>query len=139
MHLKPVTALLFLLTLMVMLPSGQALSATVPTAKPDKGLVVFYRHKKAKGKAIRFQITDSSGMSVGTLSSGSMFYQYYDPGQKTFNVRSPSFDGSDLITLDIVAGETYFVRGEILWGWPAGRPKVSRPSESQALSDIGKL
>ena len=78
-------------------------------------------------------------MSVGTLSNGSMFYQYYDPGQKTFNVRSPSFDGSDLITLDIVAGETYFVRGEILWGWPAGRPKFSRPSESQALSDIGKL
>ncbi len=139
MHMKSATTLLLLLALMVTLPSGQALSATVPTAKPDKGLVVFYREKKVKGKAMRFQITDSSGVSVGALSSGSMFYQYYDPGQKTFDVRSPSVDGSDLITLDIVAGETYFVRGEILWGWPTGRPKFSRPSESQALSDIGKL
>ena len=139
MHPKSAITLFLLLALMVTLPSGQALSATVPAAKSDKGLVVFYREKKAKGKAIRFQITDRSGVSVGTLSNGSMFYQYYDPGQKTFDVRSLSVDGSDLITLDIVAGETVFVRGEILWGWPAGRPKFSRPAESQALSDIGKL
>ena len=139
MRPKSVTTLLLFLALTVAVPFGQALSATVPTAKPDQGLVVFYRAKKAKGKAMRFQITDSSGVSVGSLSNGSMFYQNYDPGQKTFDVRAPSVDGSDLITLDIVAGETYFVQGEILWGWPAGRPKFSRASESQALSVISKL
>jgi len=111
----------------------------VPTAKPDKGLVVFYRAKKAKGAAMRFQISDSSGLSVGNLSNGSMFYQYFDAGQKTFDVRSPSVDGSDLITLDIVAGETYFVQDEILWGWPAGWSKFSRVPESQALPTIKKL
>ena len=45
MHLKSATTLLLLLALMVTLPSGQALSATVPPDKPDKGLVVFYREK----------------------------------------------------------------------------------------------
>ena len=136
---KSTTTFLLLLAVMVTVPSGQVFSATVPTAKPDEGLVIFYRQKKAKGKAMRFQITDSGGVSVGSLSSGSMFYHYYQPGQKTFDVRTPSVDGSDLITLDIVAGETYFVQGEILWGWPAGRPKFNRVSESQALSDINKL
>lgn len=136
---KSATALLLVLLSLLTLQSDRAFSATVPSVQADKGLVVFYRVKRAKGAAIRFQITDMSGASVGSLSNGTMIYQYYEPGQKTFDVRTPSVDGSDLITLDIVAGETYFVQGEILWGWPAGRPKFSRPSESQALSDIKKL
>jgi len=136
---KSATALLVLLTLLLTLQTDRAFSATVPSTQVDKGLVVFYRVKRAKGAAIRFQITDMSGASVGNLSNGTMIYQYYEPGPRTFDVRTPSVDGSDLITLDIVAGETYFVQGEILWGWPAGRPKFSRPSEPQALSDIKKL
>ena len=133
------TALLLLLALLLTMQTDQVFSATVPTADPDKGLVVFYRVKRAKGAAMRFQISDISGVSIGSLSNGTMFYQYFEPGQKTFDVRTPSVSGSDLITLNIVAGETYYVQGEILWGWPAGRPKFSRPSESQALSDIKKI
>jgi len=139
MYSKSATALLLLLALLLTMPTDRAFSATVPTADPDKGLVVFYRVKRAKGSAMRFQISDISGVSVGNLSNGTMFYQYFEPGQKTFDVRSPSVNGSDLITLDIVAGETYYVQGEILWGWPAGRPKFSRTSDSQAVSDIKKL
>jgi len=99
---------------------------------------VFHRAKSAKGAAIRMQIMTSDG-SAGTLTNGSMFYQYYEPGQRTFDVSTPSVAGSDLITLDIIAGETYFLRGEILWGWPAGRPKLTQEQESKALQDIGKL
>lgn len=111
MYLKSATALLLLLALLLTLKTDRAFSATVPSAQTDKGLVVFYRVKRAKGAAIRFQITDMSGASVGNLSNGTMIYQYYQPGQKTFDVRTPSVDGSDLITLNIVAGETYFVHG----------------------------
>ncbi len=127
------------LAVAISLYSIPAFAASVPEAKPDQGLVVFYRSKRAKGAAIRFQITESGGVSTGTLTNGSMFYKYYQPGQKTFDVSTPSVAGSDLITLDIVAGETYFLRGEILWGWPAGRPKFSQEQESRALPDIGKL
>ena len=139
MKLKYACALALLLGLIVTVSHNSAHSATVPAAKPDQGLVVFYRVKKAKGKAMRFQISDSSARSIGNLSNGSMFHIYLDPGQHTFDVRAPSVDGSDLITLDVVAGETYYVQGEILWGWPAGRPKFSNVMESQALSDIRKL
>ena len=109
---------------------------TVPEAKSDKGLVVFYRPARSKGAAIRFEVRSSDGQSVGALSNGSMLHKYLDPGQMTFEARAPSVDGKDSITLDIVAGETYYVMGEILWGWPAGRPKFSRKSASEARAEL---
>ena len=115
-----------------------SIAASVPEAKPDKGLVVFYRNRSAKGAAIRLQITTSDG-AAGTLTNGTTFYQYYDPGQRTFDVSTPSVAGSDLITLDIEAGGTYFVRGEVLLGWPAGRGRLSQEPESRATQDLGKL
>jgi hypothetical protein len=127
------------LAVVISLYSIPTYAASVPEAKPDQGLVVFYRSKSAKGAAVRFQVSESGGVSTGNLTNGSMFYKYYDPGQKTFDVSTPSVAGSDLITLDIVAGETYFIRGKILWGWPAGRPSFSQEQESSALQAIGKL
>jgi len=115
-----------------------ASAASLPEVQSDKGLVVFYRSKSMKGAAVHLLVNSSDG-AAGNLTSGSMFYHYYDPGQRTFDVSTPSVAGSDLITLDINAGETYFVRGEVLMGWPVGRPKLSREQESRALQEIGKL
>ena len=122
----------------IYLYSTPSFAANLPEIKSDKGLVVFYRSKSMKGAAIHMLIKSSEG-AAGNLTNGSMFYHYYEPGQKTFDVSTPSIAGSDLITLDIVAGETYFVRGELLWGWPAGRPRLTQEQESRALEDIGKL
>ena len=124
--------------LLLGLPGLPAVAAELPEARADKGLVVFYRTKRATGAAIRMQIT-TSDRTAGTLSNGKMFYQYYDPGQRTFDVSTPSVAGSDLITLNLEAGQTYFVRGEILLGWPAGRPRLTQESESRASQDISKL
>lgn len=118
--------------------STPAFSASLPEVQSDKGLVVFYRSKTMKGAAVHLLVKTSDG-AAGNLTNGSMFYQYYEPGQRTFDVSTPSVAGSDLITLDINAGEVYFVRGEILLGWPMGRPKLSQEQESKALQDIGKL
>lgn len=113
--------------------------ASVPSIKPDKGLVVFYRLKKAKGAAIRFEISDAGANSLGNLSNGSVIHKYLEPGQHTFRARSPSVDGNDSITLDVAGGNVYYVQGEILWGFPAGRPKFTQNTESQALADIKQL
>ena len=32
-----------------------------------------------------------------------------------------------------------YVKGEILWGWPAGRPKFTRMSDSEAQGDLAKM
>jgi len=137
--LKKMIICLTSLAVAISLYSIPAYAASVPEAKPDQGLVVFYRSKSFGGAAIPFHITESGGVSTGTLTNGSMFYKYYEPGQKTFDVSTLSIAGSDLITLDIVAGETYFLRGRILLGWPAGRPSFSQEQEAKALQDVGKL
>ena len=136
--LKRIITCLISLALSICLYSTSAFAASLPEVKSDKGLVVFYRSKSVKGAAIHMLIKSSDG-AAGNLTSGSMFYHYYEPGQRTFDVSTPSVAGSDLITLDINAGETYFVRGEILLGWPAGRPRLTQEQESRALQDIGKL
>ena len=114
-------------------------AASIPQAQPDKGLVVFFRAKKAKGSALRFQISDGTGKELGGLANGTTFHVYLEPGQHTFSVRAPTMDGSDSVTLDVVAGQTYFLQGEILWGWPTGRPKFTNVSEATAAPKIKKL
>ena len=126
------------LAVLMCLYSNPGFAADLPEVKPDKGLVVFYRSSSVKGAAVHMLIKSSEG-AAGNLTNGSMFYQYYEPGQRTFDVSTPSVAGSDLITLDINAGEIYFVRGEILFGWPAGRPRLNQEQEAKALQDIGKL
>lgn len=136
--LKKIIICLISLATSISLYSAPVFAASLPEVKPDKGLVVFYRLKSMKGAAVHMLVNSSDG-AAGNLTSGSMFYQYYEPGQRTFDVSTPSVAGSDLIMLDINAGETYFVRGEILMGWPVGRPRLSQEQESRALQDIGKL
>ena len=119
--------------------SSLALSENTPAVQSEKGQVVFYRPSRAKGAAIRFEIQDSAKGSIGALSNGAVIRKDLEPGSHTFTVRAPSVDGSDSITLNVVAGEVYYVKGEILWGWPAGRPKFSRMSDSEAQADLGKL
>lgn len=139
MKTRSMSACLYAVTLMLAVSAQPVWPASVPSTIPDKALVVFYRLKKAKGAAIRFEITDAGAKSIGNLSNGSMLYEYLDPGQHTFRARSPSVDGSDSITLNVAAGDLYYVQGEILWGIPAGRPKFSQQPEAQALAAIKKL
>jgi hypothetical protein len=115
-----------------------ALAVELPQAKPDKGLVIFYRMNLFTGKAIRFNINHTTG-TLGQLLAGTMLYKYVPPGEQKFVVQSPSVDGQDSITINVEAGKIYYVKGEVLMGWPAGRPKFSQVQESQAKTDLAKL
>lgn len=118
--------------------SANAWAASVPEAKPDKGLVVFYRKNLMKGKAIRFNINHPEG-PLGQLLAGTMLYKYVKPGAHTFTAQSPSIDGQDSITINAEAGKVYYVKGEILWGWPTGRTKFVGMSDSEARADLANL
>jgi hypothetical protein len=98
-------------------------------AGPDEGLVIFHRANVMAGKAIRFNL-EQDGRPVGQLLAGTTLEIPLAPGTYTFTVRAPSVDGMDYLTLNVEAGKTYSVEGEILWGWPAGRPKFGNVSES---------
>ena len=129
---------LAVLAMTFMLLVGPTTAASVPQAQPDKGLVVFYRNKSMKGSAIHMLIQSSEG-AAGNLKNGTVFHQYYDPGTRTFDVSTPSIAGSDLVTIDIQPGGIYFIRGEILLGWPAGRPKLTIEPESTARAEVDEL
>ena len=119
--------------------SSPEFSAGLPTVKPDNGLVIFYRVKKMRGSAIRFEINDSAKGTIGFLSNGTNIHKDLEPGNHTFTVRTPSMSGQDSITISVEIGKIYYVKGEILWGWPVGRPKFSRMSDSEAQSDLAKM
>ena len=55
------------------------------------------------------------------------------------SVSSPSFDGQDSITVNVTAGQTYYLKGEIKWGWPAGRTKFSSMPESSGQAELAKI
>ena len=137
--LRAAPIVLLLLAGLLVQPSHEAVSADVPSIEPGKGLVVFYRPKKMKGAGIAFRIFESPGSSVGTLANGTVLFRQYEPGQRTFDANTPSVAGSDLITVDVVEGQVVYVRGEILLGWPAGRPKFTLMSEEQGRAAVSKL
>jgi hypothetical protein len=107
-------------------PGSIALAAE---AGPGEGLVVFNRKSSMKGKAIRFNI-EQDGRPIGQLLSGTTIEVLLAPGSYNFTVQAPSLDGQDFLTINVEAGWTYNVKGEILWGWPTGRPKFQLASSS---------
>ena len=137
-NMKKTGQSLFILALLIALNAIPipALSDNTPMAQPENGQVVFYRPSRAKGAAIRFEIHDSSKGSIGALSNGTVIRKDLEPGGYTFSVRAPSVNGSDSITLHVEAGKVYYVKGEILWGWPAGRPKFTRMSGTEAQKEL---
>lgn len=132
-----------LISLLALLPlvcfASPAVSDTETSANTNNGTIVFFREKKAKGAAIRFSINDHAGAVIGSLSNGTVIRKELAPQEYTFTVRSPSVDGQDSITVKVTPGTTIYIKGEILWGWPAGRPKFTLTPESEAQSFVSKL
>lgn len=127
------TTLPLLLTAVAALPLWPTPESTALAAEagPDQGLVVFHRAGDFGGRAIRFNL-EQNGVPVGQLLAGTTIQLPLAPGTYVFSVRAPSLDGLDSITINVEAGRTYTVEGEILWGWPTGRPKFGPVSESGA-------
>ena len=127
--------LLACLATIVAFISEPSISAEIPQADPDKGLVVFYREKNFKGGAVRFNVQHAEGV-IGTLGNGTYLYKYLEPGQHTFWSQVIS---QDSITLTLEAGMVYYVKGETKVGIYAGRPSFTEVSESQAKAALAKL
>ena len=117
------------------LVSEKSMSAEIPEADPDKGLVVIYRVKNFKGGAVRFNVHHSDGV-IGTLTNGSVLYTYLEPGQHTFWSQVIS---QDSVTLTVEAGKIHYVKGETKIGIHAGRPRLTQVSENEAKAELAKL
>lgn len=108
-------------------PSG----SMIAPPPPGFGQVVFYRKPGLVGAAIFYKVREDT-RAYGTLSNGKYFVVVAEPGPHTYVVHS---EAKDELTLDVEAGETYFVEGTVTIGILAGRPNLT-PSTEEAFAAI---
>lgn len=106
-----------------------AASGLIGPAPEGKGQIVFFRPSKFAGGAIGFKVREGT-TELGKLRSGKYFVAAIEPGLHEYVVHS---EAKDVLTMEVEAGETYYVQGTITMGIMAGRPNLS-PSD-QATFD----
>ena len=110
-------------------PATSASNGLIGAAPEGKGQIVFFRPAKFAGGAIGFKVREGT-TELGKLRSGKYFVAAIEPGVHEYVVHS---EAKDILTMEVEAGETYYVQGTITMGIMAGRPNLS-PSD-QATFD----
>jgi len=110
-------------------------SGLVGAAPAGKGQIVFFRPSKFAGGAIGFKVREGS-TELGKLRSGKYFIAAVEPGTHTYTVHS---EAKDVLTMEVEAGETYYVQGTITMGFMAGRPNLSPSDQATFDGMAGKL
>ena len=108
--------------------AAAASSALIPAPQAGKGQVVFFREKKFVGAAMSYKVREGEA-ELGKLSNGSYLVLEVEPGTHQYHMQGET---KDVLTLDVEAGETYYVQGGISMGVLAGRPNLS-PSDQSAF------
>lgn len=100
-----------------------------------KAQIVFFRPSKFTGAAIGFKVREGD-TELGKLRSGKYFVANVAPGTHEYTVHS---EAKDILTIEVEAGETYYVQGTITMGILAGRPNLSPSDEATFNSMADKL
>jgi hypothetical protein len=113
-------------------PAAAATANTLITPAPaDKGQIVFFRPSRMMGAAIGFKVREGE-TELGKLRSGKYFVAVIEPGTHVYKVHGET---KDELTLEVEAGETYYVQGTISMGVLAGRPNLA-PSDEATFSGM---
>src|SRR5579859_1145981 len=97
-------------------------------APKDKATVYIYRPSGFGGAAISYTVS-VNGTEVLPLSSGSYFVYYAAPGENEFTAKT---EAKTSVTVDIKAGQTYYVKGTMGMGVFVGHPHLT-----QVTNDVG--
>lgn len=108
-------------------------SGLVGAPADGMGQVVFFREKKFAGAAVKYKVREGE-TELGKLGSGTYFIASVAPGTHQYTVHS---EAKDVLTLEVEAGETYYVLGSVTMGFMAGRPNLS-PSDEAAFNGMAK-
>jgi hypothetical protein len=109
--------------------AATAVAGKVGAPEAGKAQIVFFRPSKFTGAAIGFKVREGD-TELGKLRNGKYFIAQIEPGTHQYTVHSET---KDVLTMEVEAGETYYVQGTITMGFMAGRPNLS-PSD-QATFD----
>jgi len=86
----------------------------------DAGLVYIYRPGSAFGAAVSYDVK-ANGIPVTRLTPGGYYPHFAKPGETEFSAKTES---TSSITLDVKAGQTYYVKGTVGVGILVGRPHL---------------
>ena len=132
---KSIAATLLAVTLLPASAASAQEAAPGATANPNMGTIVFFREKKFAGAAVGYKVREND-VELGRLRNGTYFAIQATPGQHQYTVHS---EAKDILTLEVDAGETYYVQGGVTIGVLAGRPNLS-PSDGATFEALrGKL
>jgi hypothetical protein len=112
-----------------------ATTSNVGAPEAGKALIVFFRPSKFTGAAIGFKVREGE-TELGKLRNGKYFVANVEPGTHQYTVHS---EAKDILTLEVEAGETYYVQGTITMGFMAGRPNLSPSDQATFDGMAGKL
>ena len=87
----------------------------------DRGLVYIYRVPSIKGAAISYDIKVGEN-AITTLKNGGYFPYQTTPGEVEFSAKT---EARSAVTIDVEAGQTYYVKGSLSVGFLMGRPHLS--------------
>lgn len=115
--------------------AAPAPAAAAPTdtasAESGSGTVVFFRPSKFVGAAVGFKVREN-GTELGKLRNGKYFVLKVAPGVHQYEVHSET---KDVLTLEVEAGQTYYVQGVLGVGIVAGRPNLT-PSDAATFEGL---
>ena len=107
----------------------------LPAPPPGKGQVVFYR--KPLFSLIPFNwIAREGSTEVCEMIAGTYCVAVVDPGTHTYEVHS---EVKNDLTLEVDAGETYYVIGGISMGLIVNHPTIAPAQKAEFQSIAGKL
>ena len=84
------------------------------------------------GAAIIYKVREGD-KELGKLSTGRYFVSVAEPGTHVYSAHT---EAKDALTLEVEAGETYYVQGTITMGFMAGHPNLA-PSDQATFDGIG--
>lgn len=90
-----------------------------------KGQIVFYR-PGGMGFALGCGINEN-GERLSALGAGKYVVLPADPGSHSYTVKS---EATDLLTLEVEPGETYYVKCKIKMGIMVGRPNIAPSTQA---------
>lgn len=115
--------------------AAPAPAAAAPTdtasAESGSGTVIFFRPSKFVGAAVGFKVREN-GTELGKLRNGKYFVLKVAPGVHQYEVHSET---KDVLTLEVEAGQTYYVQGVLGVGIVAGRPNLT-PSDAATFEGL---
>lgn len=111
-----------------------AVQKVIPAPPEGKGQIVFYR-TGGTGFALGCGVNEN-GERLSALGAGKYFILPADPGSHSYTVKS---EATDLLTLEVEPGETYYVKCKIKMGIMVGRPNIAPSTKEEFDKDSAKL